>query len=357
MIELFLENISRTVGSEFAGNGKKVIRGAAPFDNALSDEITLAENAKFIKKINETSAGAVIVPKRLLESTKIVSSKNLVFSENPRVAFAKICSLFAPASNMDFVFNPDHINSDACIGHNFSGGDNVVIAPFVVIGENVIIGDRTKLYPNVVIGNDVIIGKDVLIYPNVTIYDRCTIGSNVIVHSGSVIGSDGFGFASDGRKYYKIPQTGIVQIDDDVEIGAGNTIDRATFGKTWIKKGVKTDNLVHVAHNVTVGENSVIIAQVGIAGSTTIGKNAVIAGQAGISGHITIGNNVTIGPKAGIAKSLSSDEVVSGSPGMPHRLWLRVQKLIPQLPDFKKKLMKIEKRLNDIEKNKHGDSI
>lgn len=357
MIELSLENISRTVGSEFAGNGKKMIHGAAPFDNALSDEITLAENVKFIKKINETSAGAVIVPKRLFESTEIVSSKSLVFSENPRVAFAKICSLFAPASSMDFVFSPDHINSDARIGHNFSSGDKVVIAPFVVIGENVIIGDGTKLYPNVVIGNDVIIGKDVLIYPNVTIYDRCTIGSNVIVHAGSVIGSDGFGFASDGRKYYKIPQTGIVQIDDDVEIGAGNTIDRATFGKTWIKKGVKTDNLVHVAHNVTIGENSVIIAQVGIAGSTTIGKNAVIAGQAGISGHLTIGNNVTIGPKAGIVKSLSSDEVVSGSPGMPHRLWLRVQKLIPQLPDFKKKLMEIEKRLNGIERDKNGESI
>ena len=357
MIEIYLKNISRTVNSEFKGNGEKVIRGAAPFDNALSDEITLAENAKFIKKINETGAGAVIVPKRFFESKEIAASKNLIFSENPRVTFAKICSLFAPVSNMDFVFKPDPVSSDARIGNNFSGGDNMAIAPFVVIGENVTIGNRTKLYPNVVIGNDVVIGKDVLIYPNVTIYDRCTIGNNVIVHSGSVIGSDGFGFAHDGQKYYKIPQTGMVQIDDDVEIGAGNTIDRATFGKTWIKKGVKIDNLVHIAHNVTVGENSVIVAQVGISGSTSIGKNAVLAGQAGLAGHLTIGDNVTIGPQAGIARSVSSDQVVSGSPEMPHMLWLRVQKLIPQLPDFKKRLMKIEKRLNDIAKNKSGDSI
>jgi UDP-3-O-[3-hydroxymyristoyl] glucosamine N-acyltransferase len=348
MIEISLKNISKTVNSEFKGNGEQVIRGAAPFDNASSDEITLAENAKFIKKINETGAGAIIVPKRFFESETITTSKNLIFSEHPRVAFAKICSLFAPVSNMNLVFKPDHISSDARIGNNFSGGDNMVIAPFVVIGENVTIGDRTRLYPNVVIGSDVVIGNDVLIYPNVTIYDRCTIGSHVIIHSGSVIGSDGFGFAHDGQKYYKIPQTGMVQIDDDVEIGACNTIDRATFGKTWIKQGVKTDNLVQIGHNVTVGENSAIVAQVGISGSTSIGKNAVLAGQAGISGHITIGDNVTIGPKAGIAKSVSSNQVVSGAPEMPHMLWLRVQKIIPQLPDLKKRLTKFEKQLNDI---------
>lgn len=357
MTEISIESIAKTVGCEFEGDGEKIICGAAPFDNALSDQIALAENAKFIKRINQTKAGAVIIPKSFLGSNKIASSKNLIFSENPRVAFAKICSIFAPVSSMNFIFKPEHISSDACIGNNFAGGENLVISPFVVIGENATIGDRTKLYPNVVIGNDVVIGKDVMIYPNVTIYDRCIIGNNVIIHSGTVIGSDGFGFAPDGKKYYKVPQTGIVQIDDDVEIGAGNTIDRATFGKTWIKKGVKTDNLVQIAHNVTVGENSVIVAQVGISGSTFIGKNAVIAGQAGISGHISIGDNVTIGPKAGIAKSIDNGQVVSGAPEMPHMLWLRVQKIMPQLPDLKKRLVEIEKRLKNIGKNKNGDNI
>jgi UDP-3-O-[3-hydroxymyristoyl] glucosamine N-acyltransferase len=181
----------------------------------------------------------------------------------------------------------------------------------------------------------------------------------VIIHAGTVIGSDGFGFAPDGKKYYKIPHIGRVQIDDDVEIGAGNTIDRATFGKTWIKSGVKTDNLVHIAHNVTVGENSILVAQVGISGSVTIGKNAILAGQAGVVGHLNIGDNVTIGAQAGVAQSVSGDEIVSGSPAIPHRLWLRVQKILPRLPDLKKKLQEIEKRLDKIErsKNENGENF
>ena len=154
---------------------------------------------------------------------------------------------------------------------------------------------------------------------------------------------------SSGEKYYKIPQTGIVQIDDDVEIGAGNTIDRATFGKTWIKQGVKTDNLVHVAHNVTVGENTILIAQVGISGSVTIGKHVILAGQAGVSGHLTIGDGATVGPRAGISKSVPDGEIVSGAPELPHKLWLRVQGVIPRLPELKKKLKEVEKRIKKIE--------
>ena len=180
------------------------------------------------------------------------------------------------------------------------------------------------------------------------------IGNRVIIHAGSVIGSDGYGFAPDGDKYYKIPQKGIVQIDDDVEIGACNTIDRATLGKTWIRQGVKTDNLVQIAHNVTVGENTLLVAQVGISGSTIIGKHAILAGQAGIAGHITIGDNVTVGPTAGVAKSVPDNQIVSGAPAMPHRLWLRVQKIIPMLPELSKKLSEIEKKLNEIEHKATG---
>jgi len=202
----------------------------------------------------------------------------------------------------------------------------------------------------VVIGDNVVIGNDVMIYPNVTVLDRCTIGNRVIIHAGTVIGSDGFGFAPDGKKYYKVPHTGIVRIDDDVEIGAGNTIDRATFGKTWIKSGVKTDNLVHIAHNVTVGENSVLVAQVAIGGSVSIGKNVILAGQAAIADHLILGDDVTVVGQSGVAKSVPSGETVSGSPAIPHRLWLRVQKILPRLPDLKKKLEDIEKRLKRIER-------
>jgi UDP-3-O-[3-hydroxymyristoyl] glucosamine N-acyltransferase len=194
------------------------------------------------------------------------------------------------------------------------------------------------------------VGDDVVIYPNVTILERCIIGNRVIIHAGTVIGSDGFGFAPDGNCYHKIPHTGIVQIDDDVEIGANNTIDRATFGKTHIGRGVKTDNLVQIAHNVRVGENTVLVAQVGISGSVTIGKNAVLAGQAGVAGHLTIGDGATVGPQTGVVKPVPDGQIVSsGIPQMPHKIWLRVQRLIPKLPEFSKRLSGLEKRFKRLE--------
>jgi len=340
-MELPLATIAEVVNGEIKGDKNKKICGVAPFDDASGDEITFAGNAKFLKKIDETDAGAVIVPRDFQASTK-----NILQVDNPQLAFAMVLNLFYTPLKPE-----PGISSYANIGKNFVCGREASIAPCVVIGNNVTVGHRIALHPSVVIGDNVVIGNHVQIYPNVTILERCTIGNRVIIHAGTVIGSDGFGFAPDGKKYYKISHTGIVRIDDDVEIGAGNTIDRATFGKTWIKSGVKTDNLVHIAHNVTVGENSVLVAQVGISGSVTIGKNAILAGQAGVVGHLTIGDNVTIGAQAGVAKSVSSDEIVSGSPAITHRLWLRVQKILPRLPELKKKLEEIEKRLKKIERS------
>lgn len=339
-MELSLARIAEVVKGKIKGNQNENIRGAASFDAAAGDEITFADNTKLLKRIDETDAGAVIVP-RDFET----SSCNIIQVDNPRLAFAMVLELFYPLSKPE-----PGVSKNAYIGKNFLCGREVSIAPFVVIGDNINIGHRVILYPNVVIGDNVVIGNDVRIYPNVTILERCRIGNRVTIHAGTVIGSDGFGFAPDGEKYYKIPHIGIVQIDDDVEIGAGNTIDRATFGKTWICRGVKTDNLVHIAHNVTVGENSVLVAQVGISGSVTIGKNTILAGQAGVGEHLTIGDNVTVGGQAGVAKSVSGDEIVSGSPAIPHRLWLRVQKILPKLPELKKKLEEIEKRLKKIER-------
>ena len=340
-MELSLARIAEVVNGEIKGDKNKNICGVAPFDDAAGDEITFAGNAKFLKKIDKTDAGAIIVPRDFQASTK-----NILQVDNPQLAFAKVLNLFHPPLKPE-----PGISSYSYIGKNFLCGREASIAPFAVIGNNVTVGHGIALSPNVVIGDNVVMGNDVRIYPNVTILERCTIGNRVIIHAGTVIGSDGFGFAPDGKKYYKIPHTGIVQIDDDVEIGAGNTIDRATFGKTWIKSGVKTDNLVHIAHNVTVGENSVLVAQVGISGSVTIGKNAILAGQAGVVGHLNIGDNVTVGAQAGVAKSVSGDEIVSGSPAIPHRLWLRVQKILPRLPELKKKLEEIEKRLKKIERS------
>lgn len=338
-MELVLSAIADIIDGEFIGDGNKKIRNIASFETAKSDTITFAGDARYIQKLDETDAGAVIVP----SGTEGVSG-NIVYSDNPRVAFTKLMDLFNPPVKLE-----DSIHSSAVIGDSFSGGKQVVAKAGVVVGDNVVIGDRVLLHPNVVLGDGVTIGSDVIIYPNVTILDNCIIGDRVIIHAGTVIGSDGYGFAPDGEKYSKISHVGIVRIGDDVELGANNTIDRATYGETWIKNGVKTDNQVHVAHNVVVGENTLLVAQVGIAGSTTIGDHVILAGKAGIAGHLTIGNNAVIGPGAGILKSVEEGNVVSGTPGMPHKLWLRVQTIISGLPEMKKQFRKLEKRIGKLE--------
>ncbi len=339
-MQISLAEIARMVGGTLEGEADKQISGAAPFDAAAAHEITWAGSSKFLKKIGATLAGAIIVPAGFCDL-----DHNIIRTDNPELAFARVLEHLYPVP-----LPTGGISPKACIGVDFSCGSDAFIAPGVVIGDRVVIGNRVILHPNVVLGDHVTMGDDVVICPNVTILERCIIGSRVRIDAGTVIGSDGFGFAPDGEKYYKIPQIGIVQIDDDVEIGAGNTIDRAAFGRTRICRGVKTDNLVHVAHNVTVGENSILVAQVGISGSTSIGKHVILAGQAGIAGHIVIGDNAVVGPQAGIARSIAPGNVVSGSPEMPHPQWLRVQRTIPKLPELIKIVAKMEKRLAKIEK-------
>ncbi len=339
-MKILLSQIAELVQGNIIGNGAEMIRSAAPFDLAGEGQITVAGSAKYLKKIDTCTAAAVIVPLDFKTDTH-----NLLQVDNPMVAFAKIMQFFNPP-----IQPATGIDPGAAIGENFKCGQNVTVGPQVAIGRHVTIGDRVWLQPGVVVGDEVVIGDDVIIYPNVTIQARCLVGSRVIIHAGSVIGSDGFGFAPDGKCYHKIPHTGIVHIDDDVEIGANNAIDRATFGKTYIGRGVKTDNLVHIAHNVTVGENTVLVAQVGISGSVTIGKNAILAGQAGVAGHLTIGDGATIGPKTGVGKPVPDGQIVSaGIPEMPHRLWLRVVRMIPKLPELGKRLAELEKKFKRME--------
>jgi len=340
-MEMTLADLNQVVNGEISGDPEKIIRGVAPFDAAGSYDITFADSPKILKRISDTRAGAVIVPAQFHPDGPV--STHFIKSANPRLAFAKILHVWFPKAP-----SFEGISPRAIIGPNASFGADPAVGATAVIGSNVTIGSRVCIHPQAVIGDDVHIGDDVEIYPHVTILSRCVIGSRVIIHAGTVIGSDGFGFVPDGERHYKIPQLGIVQIDDDVEIGACNTIDRATFGKTWIQRGVKTDNHVHIAHNVIVGENTLIVAQVGIAGSAKIGKNVILAGQAGIAGHITIGDRVTVGPQAGVTRSVTEGEVVSGTPEMPHRLWLRISQIIPKLPELKKRIADLEKRLDAL---------
>jgi UDP-3-O-[3-hydroxymyristoyl] glucosamine N-acyltransferase len=339
-MKLSMAKIADLVQGQIGGNPDLTIKGVAPFELAGEHDITVAGNAKYLKKIDICKAAALIVPK-----DANLSGRNFVQVDNPMVAFAKVLQLFYPP-----VAPPDGIHPQAVIGREFKYGQNLSIGPQVAVGNHVTVGARVWLHPGVVIGDQVTIGNDVIIHPNATVLERSIIGSRVVIHSGTVIGSDGFGYAPDGSTYHKIPHTGIVQIDDDVEIGANNTIDRGTFGKTHIARGVKTDNLVHIAHNVSVGENTVLVAQVGISGSVKIGKNAIIAGQAGIAGHLTIGDHATVGPQTGVGKPVAAGQIVSaGIPEMPHRLWLRVVRTIPKLPDISKRLLRLEKKFKVIE--------
>ncbi len=324
------------------GDAQQPIRSAAPFKTAGAGAITLARHAKYLQRLDETRAAAVIVPANFDHA-----GMNLLQVDNPYAAFARIIAILHPPARRTPGIHPSVV-----IGARFRHGPDAAIGPLVVLGDDVSIGERCILQPGVVIGDDVTIGDDVHLHPNVTIRHGCRIGSRVVIQAGSVIGSDGFGYAPDGDRYHKIPHTGLVRIDDDVEIGAGNTIDRGTFGCTHIQHGVKTDNLVHIAHNVVVGAHSILVAQVGISGSATLGRHVVLAGQVGVTGHLHIGDYVMAGGKTGISKSVPEGQVISGAPELPHRLWLKVQRIIPRLPELRRKVAMLERRLKRLEADK-----
>ncbi|VFQ46996.1 UDP-3-O-(3-hydroxymyristoyl)glucosamine N-acyltransferase [Desulfoluna butyratoxydans] len=334
-----VQEIADMLGGTVIGDGSRVVTAPAPFEDAKEDQVVFAGDASYLKRLSETGAGTVLVPE-----ARDDSDKALIVVDNPRVAFIKVMEFFAPKGDVTHKVSPR-----ACIGEQVTFGGPVEIGPGAVICDNVTLGAGCRIFPGVVVEEGARLGDGVTLKSNVTIGHDCILGNRVMVHSGSVIGSDGYGFAPEGTSYRKIPHTGIVQIDDDVEIGALNAIDRATSGRTWIKRGVKTDNLVHVAHNVEVGEDTLLVAQVGIAGSTTVGNHVILAGKAGISGHIHIGDNTIVGPDAGVVKSLGEGEVVSGTPAMPHKLWLRLISLMPKLPELKRTVSRLEKRVSRLE--------
>jgi UDP-3-O-[3-hydroxymyristoyl] glucosamine N-acyltransferase len=334
-----LEELATLVGGKVEGDGSLPIRGIASLEDAGEGEITFLAEIKHSRRLEKTRASAVIVPANLPSFPK-----PLIRTPNPYLAYAKVQAFFQQKP-----LAPRGVDSRAFIGGGVKIGRDVSIYPFVYVGEGSEIGDRVILHPGVCLGESVQVGEGSVLYPNVVVMDRCVVGKRVILHPGTVIGSDGFGFARDGEKYVKIPQVGIVVIEDDVEIGANCAVDRAAMGKTWIKRGVKTDNLIQIGHNVTVGEDTVIVAQVGIAGSTEIGNRVALGGQAGVVGHIKIGDGAMIGAQAGVGQDVAPGQILSGSPAFPHREWLRAQAAFPKLPEMKRALAELEKRIKEIE--------
>lgn len=339
-----VKEIAEFLGGTFSGDGDALIGNIKGLDDAGPGDLTFLSNPKYRKKIATTNASAILV------SPEEKSDKTLIYVKDPYIALAKLLSLFYKPEE-----HPAGISDKAFVAEGAAVAADAVLCPGVYVGPGAVIGKKVVLYPGVKIGPQAVIGDDSILYYNVAVYGRCVIGKRVILHAGVVVGSDGFGFADPGRNNFKVPQVGIVQIDDDVEIGANTTIDRAALGKTWIQKGVKIDNLVQIAHNVIIGRNSIIVAQVGISGSTTLGSSVIIGGQAGLVGHINIGDAVMIGAQSGISEDVEANQIVSGSPHMPHRQWLRTQAIVGRLPDLYKKISLLEKQVRELEeKTKKG---
>ncbi len=335
-----LNEIAKLIDGKVIGNGDTLITGASGIREAAEGDITFLANSKYSPLIDKTRAAAIITSEDVP-----VSAKPIILTDNPSLAFVKIISMFTP----DDAGHPSGIDYTAVIGKNVSLGKDITIGAYSVIGDNVSIGDNTIIYAGCYIGHHTKIGSSTLIYPHVSIRERISIGSRVIIHSGTVIGSDGFGFATIKGLHHKIPQVGIVQIDDDVEIGANVTIDRARFDKTVIGRGTKIDNLVQIAHNVIIGENSLIVAQVGISGSTIIGNNVVLGGQAGLVGHIALGDNAVVTAQSGVAKSVPANTMVSGYPARPFMTTQRVNASLQNLPKLFSLVKELKKKIEELE--------
>jgi len=334
-----LQEIAQHLGGSVAGDGETLIGGLATLDDAGEGQLTFLANPKYAAKVATTRASAVLLP----EGAN-AHGHNAIFHKNPYLAFAKLLTLFYTQKPA-----PQGVMPGAFVADGVKLGADVSVYPGVSIGAGAVIGDRATLYPGVVVYPGAVIGNDVTLYANVSVRERCRIGDRVTIHDGSVIGSDGFGYAPDGSSWYKIPQIGIVLIEDDVEIGSNVVIDRAALEVTRIGRGTKIDNLVQIAHNCQIGEDCMIVSQVGISGSTKVGNHVTMGGQVGVAGHIKIGDNVMIGAKSGVPNSVAPNQVVSGIPALAHRDWLRISGSIPKLPELRKTVSALEKRVAELE--------
>ncbi|MFQ5735646.1 MAG: UDP-3-O-(3-hydroxymyristoyl)glucosamine N-acyltransferase [Thermodesulfobacteriota bacterium] len=335
-----LEELASIVGGTVQGDGTVPIRGVAAFEEAREGELTFLTDGRYLKRLGETEASAVIVK----PGTAAPDGVNLLVADNPLLAFARLLDLVRPA-----VLPAPGIHPGSEVHPGATVSEGASIGAFAVIEEGASIGPGTVIYPNVYVGKGASIGIDAILYPGAAVREGCVLGDRVVVHCNSVIGSDGFGYARVGHRQHKIPQRGIVRIGDDVEIGACVTIDRATLGETTVGRGTKIDNLVQIAHNVKLGEDCVIVAQTGIAGSSTAGDRVQLGGQVGVVGHIEIGSDAMVGAKSGVVKGLPSGTAVSGIPAIPHGDWLRSQSVFPKLPEMKRKISELEGRLRALE--------
>ncbi len=336
--------IANLVNGQLIGDGSRRVNGVSSLKDARADKVSFVGNKKYIHQLADSKAGVVLVCKDLENET--ADGKTLIVCENVDYAFSKVIMVFAaPAPAV-----VPGVHPAAVVGKNVKLGKNVSVGACAVIEDGAVIGDETVIGAGCYIGHDVKIGAKCRLYPNVTVMYRCVLGNMVVIHPGVVIGGDGFGFVPGPHGLMKVPQTGIVQIDDDVEIGSNTTIDRARFDKTWIKSNVKIDNMVMIAHNVTVGESSILVAQSGIAGSAELGRGVILAAKSGVNGHITLGDGVQVAGTSGVVKSLPAGAIAVGTPAESQREFMARFTLPGKVEKLSAKIKALEAKIEELSK-------
>jgi UDP-3-O-[3-hydroxymyristoyl] glucosamine N-acyltransferase len=341
-----IEDLAQCVQATLHGSSDVLISGLSHLEGATCGDLSFVLKPKFHEAAKNSDAAAFLSAQLIPDDPR----PQLICS-NPMLAIVTLAQKY---------FSPPlpqrGIHPTAVTGHDVRIGPDVSIGPLVTIGDRAQIGSGVTIYAGVHIGEDAVIGDDCLLYPHVSLLTKCMLGHRVILHSGTVIGSDGFGYAQHEGRHHKIPQLGNVVLEDDVELGANVTVDRATFGSTVIKQGTKIDNQVQIAHNVAIGEHCIIVAQVGIAGSTRLGHHVMIGGQAGLVDHLTIGDQVKIASGAGVTNHVESHQTVGGRPAVAHNTWRKAQVLQYQLPEMRNELRALRKEVDDLKQRLHKPS-